>query len=205
MYIARLLYPVKVLGPGNRLAIWFCGCNHKCPGCCSTELWRQQEKYLTDADKIMHLVNSVRNTSSISGFTLTGGDPFLQPEALRELLPRLKEISPDILVYTGFDYEKINTPENQDILKNITVLIDGKYIEERNTDCFLRGSDNQRIHILQPEYRDFYEHYLQNGTNSIQNFKLSNGFISVGIPGRNYLKMLGESLQKKGIYNQKHH
>lgn len=129
----------------------------------------------------------------------------MQPEALRELLPRLKEISPDILVYTGFDYEEINTPENQDILKNITVLIDGKYIEERNTDCFLRGSDNQRIHILQPEYRDFYEHYLQNGTNSIQNFKLSNGFISVGIPGRNYLKMLGESLQKKGIYNQKHH
>ena len=109
------------------------------------------------------------------------------------------------MVYTGFDYEEINTPENQDILKNITVLIDGKYIEERNTDCFLRGSDNQRIHILQPEYRDFYEHYLQNGTNSIQNFKLSNGFISVGIPGRNYLKMLGESLQKKGIYNQKHH
>lgn len=33
MYIARILYPVEVLGPGKRIGIWFCGCPRRCEGC----------------------------------------------------------------------------------------------------------------------------------------------------------------------------
>ena len=45
MYIARILYPVKVLGPGNRIGIWFNGCIHHCKGCSNPELWKTQERY----------------------------------------------------------------------------------------------------------------------------------------------------------------
>ena len=45
MYIARILYPVKVLGPGNRIGIWFAGCHHRCKGCSNPELWKVDEKY----------------------------------------------------------------------------------------------------------------------------------------------------------------
>ena len=80
----------------------------------------------------------------MDGFTITGGDPFYQPDALRELLPLLETISPDILVYTGYLREEL--PE--DILQHIAVLIDGRYVQENNRGEVLRGSDNQRIIIL---------------------------------------------------------
>lgn len=199
MNIARLLYPVRVLGPGNRMGIWFAGCTHGCRGCSNPELWQMQKKYETTAEHILEIVRSVAASSPIDGFTITGGDPFLQKDALRILLPKLAEISEDILVYTGFDYEEINTGENRDILDFITVLIDGKYIEERNNNCFLRGSDNQRIHILQKNLEKFYLNYLSSGWNQIQNFRTSDGFISVGIHNPDYSRELHERLLKKGI------
>lgn len=33
MYVAGILYPVEVLGPGKRIGIWFSGCLSKCKGC----------------------------------------------------------------------------------------------------------------------------------------------------------------------------
>lgn len=44
MYIARILYPVKVLGPGERIGIWMDGCEHGCIGCSNPELWDIQSK-----------------------------------------------------------------------------------------------------------------------------------------------------------------
>ena len=129
MYIARILFPVKVLGPGNRIGIWFDGCNHKCKGCSNPELWEQQEIYKTDKNTVMDLIKPIVEKGTIDGFTLTGGDPFLQPEALEELLPLLTDISSDILCYTGFNYEELKDSDGH-ILKNIAVLIDGKYIDE---------------------------------------------------------------------------
>lgn len=43
MYIARILYPVEVLGPGKRIGIWFCGCPRRCEGCSNPELWEFQK------------------------------------------------------------------------------------------------------------------------------------------------------------------
>lgn len=45
MYVARILYPVMVLGPGKRIGIWFVGCRHQCKGCSNPELWETAEKY----------------------------------------------------------------------------------------------------------------------------------------------------------------
>lgn len=33
MYVAGILYPVEVFGPGKRIGIWFSGCLSKCKGC----------------------------------------------------------------------------------------------------------------------------------------------------------------------------
>ena len=87
MYIARILYPVKVLGPGERIGIWMCGCHHGCRGCSNPELWDFDEKYHVTSAPIMDFISKIAESNRIDGFTISGGEPFLQPDALRELIP----------------------------------------------------------------------------------------------------------------------
>jgi len=198
VYIARILYPVKVLGPGDRIGIWMCGCHHGCRGCSNPELWDFDEKYHVTSAPIMDFISKIAESNRIDGFTISGGEPFLQPDALRELIPFFRRFCSDILVYSGFTYSELKR-RYPDILSSITVLIDGKYIESRNRNCFLRGSDNQKIRILDPQMKDFYENYIRGNTNRIQNFRAAQGFVSVGIHQPGYHQDLAENLAGKGI------
>lgn len=177
MNIARILYPVKVLGPGNRIGIWFCGCPRRCSGCSNPELWDFKDEYEISIDAAVKLVSVISSENKVDGFTITGGDPLYQANEFRAFLKKIKEISPDILVYTGYNLEDIE----QINLENIAVLIDGEYIEDRNNNCLLRGSDNQKIYILDEKLKEKYTKYLQEETNKIQNFTTCDGIVSVGI------------------------
>lgn len=177
MYVARVLYPVEVLGPGKRVGIWFCGCPRRCKGCSNPELWEFQERYRTTPETIFEMVKAVLKEHTIDGFTITGGDPFYQADDLIELLDLLKEISDDIIVYTGYNREEIKP----DDLKNISVLIDGEYIEELNDNSLLKGSSNQEVYILDDTKSDKYRTYFNTESNKVQNFFTSDGVVSVGI------------------------
>lgn len=200
MYVARILYPVKVLGPGNRIGIWFNGCNHHCPGCSNPELWEPQERYKTTLETLMRLTEHICHSQTVDGFTLTGGDPFAQADDLKQLLPELARYSNDILVYTGFDYEEV-LQKYPELVSQIGVLIDGKYIQERNNGAVLRGSDNQRIIILDDQLADKYNCYLASAQNEIQNFTALDGVISVGIHRPGYEDQVNTLLRGKGLEN----
>lgn len=184
MYIARILYPVEVLGPGKRIGIWFCGCDHKCKGCSNPELWEMQEKYNITIENIMKLIHRIADEKDVDGFTITGGDPMLQYDDLTALITELKQINSDILVYTGYTVEELKGKS----LNGISVLIDGRYVEELNDNSLLRGSSNQKIHILEEAQREKYEAYLASATNEIQNFTTADGTVSVGIHKPDFMK-----------------
>lgn len=198
MYIARILYPVNVLGPGKRVGIWFDGCDHHCQGCSNPELWTFQEKYNVSLQTIMKLIGQIDSNYQIDGFTITGGDPFKQPEALENLLTKLSKITQDILVYTGFEYEEV-FEKYPGIISKIGVLIDGKYIHERNNGAILRGSDNQNIILLNEQLTDKYGRYFACAENKIQNFTTLDGVISVGIHRPEYAVQIDDLLRKKGL------
>ena len=183
MNIARVLYPVRVLGPGNRIGIWVCGCHRGCPGCSNPELWYERPEYEISIDQLMELIKTVKKINDIDGFTITGGEPMNQAGDLSVLVDRLSEISDDILVYSGYRLDELKNrgSDTQAVLEKIAVLIDGEYIEEKNNDSRLRGSSNQEIHILNPEFAAKYQEYLDGGHNQIQNFTTSDGIVSVGI------------------------
>lgn len=183
MYVARVLYPVEVLGPGKRVGIWFCGCPRRCKGCSNPELWEFKERYKTTPETIYKLINELSKQHEIEGFTLTGGDPIFQAEDMQNLISLIKGISNDIIVYTGYKKEEIE-PQ---YLKNVTLLIDGEYIEELNDNSFLKGSSNQRTYILDENKQQKYESYLEGGENQIQNFFSSDGVVSVGIHKPDFL------------------
>lgn len=177
MYVARVLYPVEVLGPGRRVGIWFCGCPRRCKGCSNPELWEFQERYKTTPETIFEMVKSVSKEHTVDGFTITGGDPLYQANDLMKLLELLKKISDDIIVYTGYKLMELEP----DKLRNISVLIDGEYIEELNDNSLLKGSSNQQVHILDDRKEEKYSIYFKTETNKVQNFFSSDGVVSVGI------------------------
>ena len=88
MYVARILYPVKVLGPGVRI-----GCPRRCEGCSNSELWTFQDKYKTSPETVLSLVEKISAKNKVDGFTITGGDPIFQAEDLLRLLDGMKKIS----------------------------------------------------------------------------------------------------------------
>lgn len=176
MNIARILYPVEVLGPGKRVGIWFAGCPRRCKGCSNPELWEMSPRYEISPERVFSLVKKIAQEHTIDGFTLTGGDPLLQYEDCMTLCRLLSSIKKDILLYTGYRFEEIGKP-----LPNIAAVIDGPYIEERNFMLPLRGSDNQKLRILKEAYRLRYRRYLRSFDGGVQNFHATDGVISVGI------------------------
>lgn len=196
MYIARLLYPIEVLGPGKRIGIWVCGCPHHCDGCANPELWEFSEDRKITVEALLELVAQVAESNQVDGFTITGGEPFYQPEELEILLKGLRKWSQDILVFSGYYKEEI---EKFSTLANIAVLVDGPYIKERNYGLTLRGSDNQRIHILNEQYKDIYSDYLLNKRSKIQNFLDGNSVISVGIHEPDYASKIKRYMERKGL------
>lgn len=196
MYIARVLYPVEVLGPGKRIGIWFCGCPHKCVGCSNPELWMFDEAKSISIETLLDLIKRIVESNQVDGFTITGGEPFYQHEELERLLVALKYWSRDILVFSGYYKKEI---EKFSSLENVAVLVDGLYIKKRNYGLILRGSDNQKIYILKPEYSILYTEYLQSEYSKIQNFLDGNSVISVGIHKPDYAEEIHNHMKERGL------
>lgn len=189
MKIARMLAPVHALGPGRRVALWTQGCRRRCRGCISPEL-RPPGREEVPEPLLASIIRETADREDCGGLTVSGGDPFDQPEALLRLLRLLRDRFDDILVYTGWTMKEIRSGacgrEGILCLEEIDVLIDGPYEEERNfPDCVLRGSDNQLIQFLSPGHREQYETYMQNGR-FLESFAHTDTMIVVGIPDRGY-------------------
>lgn len=92
-------------------------------------------------DEIIASIEAVKLPRKL--VTISGGDPFYQPEELLELCTRLKALHYNIWVYTGFTFEQL---ENSPCLPYIDVLVDGLFQRENRTLALrFRGSPNQRL------------------------------------------------------------
>ena len=185
MLIGKLLSPIHSLGPGTRAGLWTQGCNKNCKGCISPELKCKNPKKDIPMELLTGILRSGAKRNNCDGLTISGGDPFEQPEELYRLLKEVRGDFKDILVYTGFLYEQIADGSlgeaAREALEYIDVLIDGPYIEEQNVpEAVLRGSKNQRIIYLNPDRRDEYEDYLKQGR-QLENFIHNNEVCTVGI------------------------
>ena len=105
MYIDRILYPIYTLGPGSRVVIWTKGCSKRCKNCSNPELWNINKSKNRDVKSLFQIILNISKENHIDGITFTGGDPLEQFNELIEFVGLLKNITNDILVYTG-DYFK---------------------------------------------------------------------------------------------------
>lgn len=185
MLIDRVFFPVTALGPGNRLVIWTVGCSKHCYNCANPELWQFDKTRDIDINEFNKAIHDAVSGKTVDGITVTGGDPLEQCDELLSLILKLKDISSDVLVYTGYDYNTFREHANNSIIARleaeISVLIDGPYIDALNDNsCCLRGSTNQRLLYFDDSVAEKYQLYLQQGR-QVQNVFYDDKVISIGI------------------------
>lgn len=155
-------------GKGIRTSIFFSGCEHHCKNCFNSELW--------DFDVGKPFTRSVYENEikptineHIAGISILGGEP-IHPRNIDitcDLVCNFKKDFPNktIWLWSGYTLDELLSKEYNEqlhdfyningvvinILKNIDVLVDGRYIDEqRDLRLKWRGSSNQRV-INMPE------------------------------------------------------
>jgi len=135
-------------GEGIRTVIWTQGCSHNCLGCHNPSTHDFKGGFLEDLEDIKKEISLLE---AQDGITFSGGDPMFQPVECLEIARYAKSLNLNIWCYTGFTFEQLKKfkktkPAIYEFLKEIDVLIDGKFIlDKRSLDLKFRGSKNQRI------------------------------------------------------------
>lgn len=159
-------------GPGLRYAVFVQGCSHHCPGCHNPE---SQPAEGGTATAIADLLADIEANGLVHDVTLSGGEPFEQPQACAALARELKRRGYGVWSYSGYLYEDLvrraeAAREERDrrktaglsgealmegiaddlavgeLLDAIDVLVDGPFVEARKSlELKWCGSSNQRL------------------------------------------------------------
>lgn len=132
-------------GEGIRAVIFTQGCPHNCPGCHNQKTIPFEGGELLEVNNV---IEQIRETQ-LKKVTFSGGEPFVQAEALYTIAKTLKDEGYNLWSYTGFKYEALMRhpdPYVKKLLECLDILIDGRFmIRQRSLKALYRGSTNQRI------------------------------------------------------------
>lgn len=189
---------VTKLGPGIRFILWTQGCARCCKGCMTPMSQdRDSGRIISVFDLADIIIQSGRD-----GLTIGGGEPFLQAQALYELVNLIRaKRDIGIIVYTGYTLDEIL--QSKDLymcrfLEQIDLLIDGPYIEELNDGMNLRGSSNQRAIALTARYESDVDGYGSKKA-EVEFFMKEDKVLMVGVPDSNTLNRFKYAFKEETI------
>ena len=142
-------------GPGRRCVAWFQGCTLGCKGCFNPETHTGPPRRVVTVEALLEEIVSHDSHDGLEGLTVTGGEPFQQPEALLALLRAVRRATElSVLVFSGYTLPEIERqPNGSPALEQIDVLIAGRYLPGSRLARGLLGSENQTVHLLTTRYR----------------------------------------------------
>jgi anaerobic ribonucleoside-triphosphate reductase activating protein len=147
----------EVNGPGCRAVVWVQGCMRECPSCFNPDSWSFEINQLISIDS---LVKKILSNPQNEGVTFSGGEPFWQAATLAEVARQVKANGLNVMSFTGFTLDELQSdyaPAGaQALLDQLDILIDGPYVESLaiNDPKSPVSSKNQKVRILNPEFRD---------------------------------------------------
>ena len=141
--VMNIIFDSIVDGEGMRAVVFVAGCPHCCRGCHNPKSWKAKNGTMISIEEIYELLVS----NPINDVTFSGGEPFLYANELAQLAVMLKEEGKNIWAWSGYTYEEIIAcPSKEKLLKEIDVLVDGKFIlEQKDLSLYWKGSKNQRV------------------------------------------------------------
>lgn len=136
-------------GQGIRNSLFVSGCTHGCKGCFNEKAQDFNYGKEFGVKELMMMCNDIMD-ERVRGLSLLGGEPFQNSHVLNILtgVKRAMRAEQDIWVWTGYTFEELLKLGGWrvDTLKQIDVLVDGKFIEEqKDLSLQFRGSRNQRV------------------------------------------------------------
>lgn len=188
-----ILPRTRALGPFDRFALWVQGCPRACPGCMTPDARPFRDDRWVSLDALSARILA---EPGIEGITVSGGEPFCQAEALSMLLERIcRSRDMGVIAYTGFTREQLwdpvecgDTDAARRLLSRVDLLIDGPYVRELDDGLSLRGSSNQRIHLLTGRYAGVAGRCYGATSRHVELHLRDDGLFLAGIPGPDALK-----------------
>ena len=174
MRIAGLIKNDIVDGSGFCVSLWTQGCPHHCPECHNPETWSFTGGKSITLNKLEEEILEALNANNIErNFSVLGGEPLCEENLydVEKIISKVHNKFPDrkIFVWTGYTYEELKERNNlvlNNLLKNIDVLIDGRFeIDKRDVTLWLRGSRNQRVIDMQKTLETGVVHEYHNQYN----------------------------------------
>jgi anaerobic ribonucleoside-triphosphate reductase activating protein len=200
-------WPVTVLGPGKRIGLWLQGCSIRCKGCVSQDTWPADE---TKAIEIPQLVAWCKRVSAgaLDGVTISGGEPFDQPEGLGALVDALArwrrkdKLDFDVLCYSGYPLKTLRR-DRAALLEKLDAIVPEPYVDALPRGDVWRGSRNQPLVPLSARGRARYANYVDAPADAsgkhIQVAVEGGRVWMIGIPDRGDMARLEQLCATRGL------
>jgi anaerobic ribonucleoside-triphosphate reductase activating protein len=205
VHINKAHYPVTTLGPGTRVAIWFQGCTLACHGCLSRDTWDSDQGSTVPLSSLFEWIGDL--DGPIEGITVSGGEPFQQPAALRSLLEGLdrwrrgREPPVDLLAYSGYTLATLRRRHAR-VLERLDGVIPEPFRRDEPSSHPWLGSANQRIVPLTPLGRSRYT-AAATPPRRMQVHVDGTRIWYVGVPRVGDIELIDAALRRRGI-EQRH-
>ena len=158
---------------GIATSLWFNHCPHRCLwlGCWNEETWDKDDSLTVDNDEVIEKTLKYLDSYSVpKNLTLLGGEPF-SPYNLDDLdyiLSSIKSSRPNtrVLAWSGYEFHVLkSSPRFLNIIKNIDVLVCGRFMEEYKCKDTTKmyGSENQYIVDVQKSLSTGQTAYIEKG------------------------------------------
>ena len=113
--VSHIEESTNLLGPYNRFVIWVHGCCFDCEGC----LAENTKNGVYEEVEIDLLAKRVAK-SPCEGITISGGEPFLQANALLNLIRKIKyQRDIGVVVYSGFTLDELKQDDDKKTLERL--------------------------------------------------------------------------------------
>ncbi|MCD7956975.1 MAG: radical SAM protein [Lachnospiraceae bacterium] len=173
-----------LLGPYHRGVLWVQGCCFSCEGCVAQSMQGAGGSYAAPEQLAEYFLRQ----PGLEGLTISGGEPFLQAEALGGMMESIRSRKDmGLIVYSGLYLEELQALAEKKsaaerFLSQIDLLIDGRYEKKLDDGRMAVGSSNQTVHLLTDRYRNCADEYYQRNGRRTEITCVGNRLRLVGVP-----------------------